>query len=75
MIQLLDKCLRDNKIAPLQHGRLTLLSTYAEGMQFYCPSRTYPEIPYYCMSIFCVTIFSTSLADGPEFLFSFGRQL
>ena len=46
IIQLLDKCLRDNKIAPLQHVCLASLSTCTKMVQFYCPSRTYPAIPY-----------------------------
>ena len=51
MIQLLDKRYRGNKLARLQHACLDLLSTCAKGVQFYCPSRTYPLIPY-CCSIF-----------------------
>ena len=46
IIQSLDKCLRGNKIAPLWHTCLTLLSTCAKGVQFNCPSRTHPAIPY-----------------------------
>ena len=46
-IQLLDKSLRVNKIAPLWHVCLTSLSTCAKRVQFYCPSRIYPGIPYY----------------------------
>ena len=38
--------MRSNKIAPLQHTCLTSLSTCAKGVQFYCPSHTYPAIPY-----------------------------
>ena len=38
--------MRGNKIAPLQHSCLTLLSTSTKGVQFYCPSRTYPSIPF-----------------------------
>ena len=45
-MQLLDKCLRGNKIAPLQHAYLALISTCAKGVQYYCPSRTYQTIPY-----------------------------
>ena len=37
------------------HARLTLLGTCAEGVQFYCPSRTHSAIPY--CTIF--SIFST----------------
>ena len=44
--QLLDKCLRDNKIAPLHHPYIALLSTCAKSVQFYCPSHTYAAIPY-----------------------------
>ena len=40
IIQLLDKCFSHNKIAPW-------LGTCVKGVQFYCPSRTYPAIPYY----------------------------
>ena len=45
--QLLDECLRDNAIATpaLCHACLTSLSTCAKGVQFYCPSCTYPAIP------------------------------
>ena len=59
IIQLLDKCLRGNKIASkeslqhacltlhgTQHTCLTLLGTCAEGLQFYCLSLTYPAFPY-----------------------------
>ena len=54
LIQLLDKCLRGNKIASLRHSCLTLLGTCAKGVQFYGPSRTYLAI-LYCniFSIFC----------------------
>ena len=38
--------MRGNKIAPLRHAWIASLSTYAKGVQFYCPSRTYPAIPY-----------------------------
>ena len=38
--------MRGNKIAPLQHVCLTLLCTWAEGVQFYSPSRTYAAIPH-----------------------------
>ena len=41
IIQLLDKCLRGNKIAPLQHTCLTSLGICAKGVQCHCPSRTY----------------------------------
>ena len=37
-MQLLDKCLKGNKIAPLR--------TCVKGVQLYCPSCTYPAIPY-----------------------------
>ena len=47
--------MRGNKIAPLQHTCLTSLGTCAKGVQFYCPSHTYPAIPY--CTIF--SIFST----------------
>ena len=43
---MLDKCLRGNKIAPLQHAYLALVSTCANGVQFYNPSHTYAAIPY-----------------------------
>ena len=43
---MLDNCLRDNNIAPLCQVCLTLLGTCAKWMQFYCPSRTHPAIPY-----------------------------
>ena len=55
---MLDKCLRGNRIAPLQHAYLSSLGTCAKGVQFYCPSHTYRAI-HYC-SIF--SIFS-SLSD------------
>ena len=38
--------MRGNKIAPLWHTCLASLGTRAKGVQFYCPSRTYPAIPY-----------------------------
>ena len=43
-------CLRGNTIAPLRHAFLASLGTCAKGVQFYCPSRTYPAISYwwYC---------------------------
>ena len=37
MIQLLDKCSRGNKIAPLWHSCLASLSTCTKGVQFNCP--------------------------------------
>ena len=58
-IQLLDKCLRGNKIASLRHMRLPSLSTCAKGVQFYYPSHTYPAI-LYCTSIFNFQITVTS---------------
>ena len=36
-----------NKIASLQHAYLASLSTWAEGVQCYWPSRTYATIPYF----------------------------
>ena len=51
--------MRGNKIAPLWHICLALLSTCAEGVQFYCPSRTYPAIPY-------CTIFQLLKPNGPS---------
>ena len=39
---MLDKYLRGNKIAPLWPS----LGACAKGVQFYCPYRTYPAIPY-----------------------------
>ena len=39
-------CFRGNKIASLQHSCLSSLGTCAEVVQFHCPSRTYPAIPY-----------------------------
>ena len=41
IIQLLDKCLKGNKIAPLRS-----LATCAKGMEFYCPSRNYPAMSF-----------------------------
>ena len=79
IIQLLDICLRarGNKIAPVQHSCLTSLGTCAEGMQFYCPSRTYAAIPYciifpflaYCRATYF--ILQTSILYLGEVLFSF----
>ena len=43
---MLDKFLRGKKNACLQHECLPSLSTCAEGVQLYCPSHTYPAIPY-----------------------------
>ena len=45
-MQLLDKCLRGNKIVPLQHACASPLRTCVKGVQLYCPSCTYPVIPY-----------------------------
>ena len=59
IIKLLDKCLRGNKIAPLQHAWLTSLSMCAKGVQFYCPSCTYPAIPYCTISPFLAHSAST----------------
>jgi hypothetical protein len=44
IIQLLGKCLRGNKIAPLRHEGRAERGPSAEGVQFYCPSSTYPAI-------------------------------
>ena len=43
---MLDKCLRGNKIALLQHTCLASLGTCGKGVQFHYPSRTYAAIPY-----------------------------
>ena len=59
MIQLLEKCLRGNIIAPLQHACFALLGTCAEGVQFYCLSCTYPAIPY-CISTYYLSKFLLS---------------
>ena len=42
--ELLDKCERGNKIAPLWRKCWSKQSTDAEGVQIYCPSSTYPAI-------------------------------
>ena len=42
----MDKCLRENKIAPFHHACLVSLGTCAEGVQFYCSSHTYAAIPF-----------------------------
>ena len=56
IVQLLDKCLRGNKIAHLQHACLVLLGTCAKEVQYYCPSHTYPAIPQ-CQSAELVELF------------------
>ena len=42
--ELLDECERGNKIAPLWHMCQAKWGTSAKGVQFYCPSNTYPVI-------------------------------
>ena len=61
---MLDKCFMGNKIAFLWHTCLPSLGTCAKGVQFCCPSRTYPAIPYCCYGItyVVVTIASNSNA-------------
>ena len=39
-------CLSGNEIAPLWHTCLTLLGACAKGVQFHCPSFSYPAITY-----------------------------
>ena len=58
IIQLLDKCLRNNKIAPLWYACLTSLSTCAKEVQFYCPSRTYAANPYCTIFQFITLLWS-----------------
>ena len=41
---MLDKCERRNKIAPLRHKCQTKRGMCVKGVQFYCPSSTYPAI-------------------------------
>ena len=45
----------------VRHTCLALLSTCGQGVQFYCPSRTYPAIPY-------CTIFFVFSTPWPGFL-------
>ena len=43
-MELLGKCSRGNKIAPLWHEGRAERGPSAKGVQFYCPSSTYPAI-------------------------------
>ena len=42
--ELLDKCERGNKIAPLQHKCQVKQGMHAKGVEFYCSSSTYAAI-------------------------------
>ena len=42
--ELLGMCLRGKKIAPLWHKGRAEQGTHAKGVQFFCPSSTYPAI-------------------------------
>ena len=50
--ELLDKSESGNKIVPLQHKRRAKRGMHAEGMQFYCPSSTYPAIVFLVLYYF-----------------------
>ena len=59
-MKLLGKCLRVNKFVLLQHVCLASLVTCPEGVQFYCPSHTYPAI------LFCTIFPFSEYCDAGE---------
>ena len=54
-MELLGKCSRGNKIAPLWHEGRAERGPSAEGVQFYCPSSTYPAIVL--LGLYSIAIF------------------